>query len=86
MTRPNEGLVFHFPHYQKGDIGPHSAVRVGPYKLVKLYEAGRSMLFNLAKDVGERRDLAKDMPGKTSELERRLDAYLRQVKARGVSP
>lgn len=66
VVRKDEGLVFHFPHYQ-GDI-PHSAVRVGDYKLIRFYEGGRSLLFNLSRDLGERSDIAGREPDVASRL------------------
>jgi len=85
VRRPHEGLVFHFPHYQ-GTEGPHSAIRVGDHKLIRFYETGQVRLFDLAKDLGERHDLAKELPEKVAELTRRLDAYLTDVGAQMPTP
>jgi arylsulfatase A-like enzyme len=83
VRRPAEGLVFHFPHYQgRPENGPQSAIRVGDFKLMKFYETPQVHLFDLSKDPGERHDLADDMPEKTAELQRRLDAYLQAAGAR----
>ena len=79
VQRPNEGLVFHFPHFQAGS--PQSAIRVGDYKLIKYYEGNRIVLFDLSKDLGERHNLAEQMPVKAAELELRLDRYLASVNA-----
>lgn len=79
VQRPNEGLVFHFPHFQAGS--PQSAIRVGDYKLIKYYEGNRIVLFDLSKDLGERHNLAEQMPAKAAELELRLDRYLASVNA-----
>lgn len=85
VKRPREELVFHFPHYQSGD-GPHSAIRLGDYKLIKFYESDQVRLFNLAEDIGEQRDLSKEMPDKAAKLSRRLDDYLKAVNARMPVP
>ncbi|MEE8251669.1 MAG: sulfatase [Gemmatimonadales bacterium] len=79
IDRPEEGLVFHFPHYQAGN--PQSAILLGDYKLIKYYEGSKTVLFDLSTDLGERHNLATKMPGKAAELEARLDAYLESVDA-----
>ena len=79
VQRPREELVFHFPHYQVGS--PQSAIRVGDYKLIKYFEGNRTALFDLSTDVGERHNLAMQMPEKAAELEARLDDYLTSVNA-----
>lgn len=79
VARPNEGLVFHFPHYQEGS--PQSAIILGDYKLIKYYEGNKVVLFDLANDIGERHNLAEQMPAKTAELEQSLDRYLASVNA-----
>jgi hypothetical protein len=43
-------------------------------------------LFNVAKDPGERRDLAKELPDKVRELNQRLTDYLAVVKAQLPKP
>lgn len=79
VQRPREGLVFHFPHYQVGT--PQSAIRVGDYKLIKYYEGNMTLLFDLSSDIGERNNLAMQMPEKAAELEAMLDEYLASVNA-----
>ena len=79
VVRPNEGLIFHFPHYQAGS--PQSSIRLGDYKLIKYYEGNRVALFNLSNDIGERHNLAQQMPAKAADLEQRLDRYLASVQA-----
>jgi arylsulfatase A-like enzyme len=82
FKRANEELVFHFPHYGQGPKQrPQSAIRVGDYKLVRDYESGKDQLFDLARDIGEKTDLASKMPDKRKELAAGLDAYLARVKA-----
>jgi arylsulfatase A-like enzyme len=74
VSRTNEGLVFHFPHYQ-GDT-PHSAIRLGDYKLLEFYETGERVLFNLKTDLAERNDIAKSNPEIAADLGKRLKTYL----------
>jgi len=80
VRRPREELVFHFPHYQTGNT-PHSAIRVGDLKLLKFYEDDSVKAFNLAKDLGERDDLASRMPAEATLLRQRLEKYLTDVHA-----
>jgi arylsulfatase A len=85
VKRQREELVFHFPHYQSDD-GPHSAIRIGSLKLIHFYENDRVALFDLAKDIGERNDLAQQMPKDAHELKRRLDQYLTAINAQLPTP
>jgi arylsulfatase A-like enzyme len=57
--------------------GAQSAVRKGDWKLVKIN--GGTHLFNLADDVGEMKDLAKDKPELLKELEADLKAWDAQL-------
>ncbi|MBL8825881.1 MAG: hypothetical protein JNM18_02785 [Planctomycetaceae bacterium] len=71
--------MFHFPHYQ-GDT-PHSAIVLGNLKLLKFYEDNHVELYDLAKDIGERTDLAAKMPGEARKLRDRLETYLAAIDA-----
>ena len=79
VERPFPGMVFHFPHYQAGT--PQSAIRSGDYKLIKYFETNQTVLFNIAEDIGERHNIAAEMPEKAAELEALLDGYLESVQA-----
>jgi arylsulfatase A len=81
VERPREEFVVHFPHYDKDVVGPASAIYLGDFKLVRIYETGSLRLFNIAKDPGERRDLDREMPEKVKELDDRLTDYLAAVAA-----
>jgi len=80
VERPNEGLVFHFPHYQS-EGGPQSSIRVGDWKLIHFYEDGRDELYNLKDDVSERRNLAGQATAQAQDLHQRLERYLLRVNA-----
>lgn len=65
---------WHYPYnviYNNVDDGlpltPHSAVRNGDYKLIFDWY-GRLRLYNIAKDISEKENLAKIMPDKTNQL------------------
>jgi arylsulfatase A len=80
VQRARKELVFHFPHYQSDD-GPHSSIRLGNLKLIYFYEDNRASLFDLSKDIGERSDLAKQMPDEAKMMQERLNKYLMEVNA-----
>ncbi len=61
---------------------PHSAIRVGDWKLLHFHEDGRNELYNLSADLTESTDLASRHPVKTCELRSRLLKYLTDVDAR----
>ena len=85
VKRQREEMVFHFPHYQGGD-GPHSALLLGNFKLMKFYEDGRLALFDLGADISERNDLSQQMPEKVKELDGLLITYLAEVDAQMATP
>ena len=82
VVRSFEGLVFHRPRLRRD---PASAIRLGDYKLLMRYPtAARSparMLFDLAADPFEQRDLSLERAEKADELERLLSGYLESVGA-----
>jgi arylsulfatase A-like enzyme len=75
-------LFWHYPHYSNQGGMPGGAVRTGDYKLIERYEDGRTHLYNLAQDVGERQDLAKDQPERVLKMRRQLHQWYRQVDAK----
>lgn len=81
VQRPREEFVVHFPHCDKDDIGPASAIWLGDFKLIHVHETGSLELFNIAHDPGEHHDLAREMPEKAAELDRLLSANLAAVNA-----
>ncbi len=81
VARVRSGYVVHFPHYDKDAVGPASAIYSGDFKLIRLYETGVRVLYEVAKDPGERRDLAGEAPGTVAEMDRALTEYLEAVGA-----
>jgi len=86
VQRPRDEFVVHFPHYDKDAIGPASAILLEDFKLIHIYETGASRLFNFASDLGERHDLAREMPAKAKELDKRLTDYLEAINAQMPIP
>jgi arylsulfatase A-like enzyme len=69
-------LFWHYPHYGNQGGEPSSIIRSKDWKLIYYHEDHRCELYNLADDIGERRNLAAANPEKTAELKKRLDAWL----------
>lgn len=82
-----DAIYFHYPNYafhHKNRLG--SAVRQGDYKLIKWYDDGSVELYNLAEDLGEKNDLAKEKPDLAKYLRMKLDARLEQEDAQYPTP
>jgi len=77
-------LFWHYPHYQHYQLGgatPYGAIRKGDFKLIELFDDMRVELYNLQDDIGERHNLAAQMPAKVEELRTRLHAWRKEVGA-----
>jgi arylsulfatase A-like enzyme len=75
VQRSNSGLVFH----RYSGSYPHTAIRVGDYKLVKFWREDKLLLFNLKDDFGETKDLAQAEPETARALHKQLMDYLVSV-------
>ena len=62
-------------------LKPCNAVRKGDYKLIHYFEGDELELYNLREDIGETKNLSKEMPGKTEELYKLLDNWRITVNA-----
>ena len=67
-------------------VEPHSAIRSGPFKLIRFYESDRDELYDLRTDLAERHDLSASHPDRATTMGRALDAYLDRVEARLPEP
>jgi arylsulfatase A-like enzyme len=85
-TIGRDALFWHYPHYSNQGGFPGGAIRVGTDKLIERYEDGRVHLYDLARDPGERDDLAAARPGRVAALRRRLHGWYREVGARFLEP
>lgn len=81
VSRSRDTFVVHFPHYDKDDQGPASALFQNDYKLIRVYATGERRLFRLASDPGERNDLSRMKPETVAALDARLTEYLTAVHA-----
>lgn len=75
-----DALFFHYPHYYHSTT-PVSAVRSGGWKLLEFFEDDHVELYNLRDDLGERHDLANEMPDKVNALRSQLHAWRESVGA-----
>ena len=79
-------IFWHYPHFSNQLGRPAAAVRDGDYKLIEHYETGRLELYNLASDLSEQHDLARQLPQKTKELYARLVQWRKNVNANMPEP
>ncbi|MCP4258608.1 MAG: sulfatase [Planctomycetes bacterium] len=77
-----KAIYWHYPHYHGSGNRPSGAVRAGDYKLIEWYEDNSVELYNLKSDIGEKHDLAKEMPEKAAELQGMLAQWRKQMKAK----
>ncbi len=80
-TLDRESLYWHFPCYI-GRGNPSSAMRKGDLKIIEFFETGEIELYDLSKDPGEGKNLAKKKP----DLTQSLYAELRQWQAATHAP
>ena len=77
VARNREFLVFHQAVGRKAQ----SAIRLGNWKLVKMWAADLVELFDLSADTSEAENLAGSNPAMARRLEAQLDAFLNDVGA-----
>lgn len=80
LRREYQGIGFHFPHYRNNGV-PYSTFLIENYKLVKFYETGQLLLYDLENDIGEQKDLSQQLPEKTAKMHRLLNRYLESIDA-----
>ncbi|MDP4679872.1 MAG: sulfatase [Cyclobacteriaceae bacterium] len=83
VKRSKDALYFH----QSSHRPSRSAVRLGDYKLVKYWskeskyeDTPKVQLFDISKDLSEQKDLSKEKPSKTLELENLLSEFIKETK------
>jgi len=78
-----DAIYFHYPNWafhKRNKLG--GVIRERDYKLIKRYGDGALELFNLKSDIGERKNLAAKSPKLAARLEKKLEAWLREIDAR----
>ncbi|NOY43541.1 MAG: sulfatase [Planctomycetes bacterium] len=83
-----EAIYAHFPGYLQSYIKeavwrttPVSTIRVGNWKLMEFFEDDHLELYNLAEDLGERKNLVDQEPERTRELHEKLVAWRKNTGA-----
>ena len=74
-------LFWHYPHYHGSTWRPGSAIRVGDWKLVELYDYDDVELYDLASDPGEANDVSAANPAVVAELRGALEGLIRETGA-----
>jgi|GEM_PF-3251036 len=79
-------ISWHFPGYLGAGENPYrtkpvSVIRYGNYKLLVFLEDGTLELYNLIEDLGEKNNLASQMPDFKKELYDKLSSWRKDIKA-----
>lgn len=80
-------LYWHFPGYLGAGMGswrttPAGSIRHGDWKLIEFFETGKRELYNLANDIGEKKNVAVAEPARVKELHDKLLDWRKTVSAK----
>lgn len=78
-------LMWTYPHVHGSGHKPSDAILSKEWKLIRFPGDEPTELYNLADDIGEKNNLAKQHPEKVQQLEKLLDAWLKETML-GASP
>ncbi len=82
FSRKEQPIYYwHYPHYHGAGGKPGGAVIDGDFKLIEDFETGRTELYNLRTDIGEKKDLSASDPARRSSLYLRLRRWREETKA-----
>ena len=82
QTTPERSLFWHYPHYHGSGWQPGAAVREGSWKLIEFYETGKTELYNVADDVGEKIERSSDYPEIRDRMKLKLKNWQQQMDAK----
>lgn len=74
-------LIWHYPHYHHGGLDMGTAIRHGDWKYVHSLRTGKSFLFNLKEDQGEKENLISSKPEKAEQLKKLMHRRLKELDA-----
>ncbi len=78
-------LFWHYPHFHHDR--PASSIREREWKLIEYLDgSGEIELYHLAKDLGEKQNLAGDRTGRVVDLRKKLQAWRQETIARMPFP
>ncbi len=83
---PKRSLFWHFPHYTNQGSRPTGAMRSEDWMLVEYYDTGTVELYDLARDISERRNLAAQHPDRVAQMRAALAVWRKQVNAQTNRP
>jgi uncharacterized sulfatase len=84
-TLARNALFWHYPHYHHDR--PASSIRERDWKLIEYIDGtGDVEVYNLAEDIGETKNLAKERAGRAADLKNKLQQWRQQVTARMPYP
>lgn len=81
-----DALYWHYPHYSNQGGIPSGAIRMGDWKLIERYEDGRTHLYNLKDDIGERNDVAAANQKRVRQMRAKLHSWYTEVDAKFLQP
>lgn len=77
VERPGDSFVFHSPiAFEKS-----TSMRKGDYKLIYEWKTGAFSLYDLSKDIGEKKDIRNQKPELADAMHREMMTYLKSVNA-----
>lgn len=79
-------FYWHLPHYTNQGSRPAGALRRGDLKLVEHFENDAVELYDLAADLGEKKNLAEQRSAEASQLHSALAAWRKQIAAQLPEP
>ena len=79
--KSRQALHWHFPHYHGSGNRPGGAIREGDMKLIEWFEDGRTELYDLSSDIGERHDLSKTKAKESARLHQALKDWRLKIGA-----
>lgn len=84
-----DAIFTYFPHSPPRVpdwLPPSACVHMGDWKLIRMFHEGENgahayKLYNLAEDIGEQNNLADTSPDRVKEMDRRIEAWLKDSHA-----
>jgi arylsulfatase A-like enzyme len=73
-------LAWWYPHKNNNGTQPCQAILKDDWKLVHYINENETELYNLDKDIGEKKDLAKAEPEKTRDLLATLNEWVQETR------
>ena len=85
-TVDRDAIYWHYPHYSNQGGFPGGAIRIGDWKLIERYEDGKTHLYNLKDDIGEKNDLNSQFPDRVARMRSKLHTWYKEVDAKFLQP